>query len=308
MEGFLLIFLSIVLEAIPFVMIGALISSLIHLFISEETITRIMPKNKFLGLIAAGIMGFVFPVCECAIVPIVKRLIKKGVPVDVAITFMLAVPIVNPVVLASTYYAFGNNPNMMILRGAGGLLGAVLIGWIVGRVVKGEEVMKDAPKKAVTKKTARARSLKRPAKEKKRQGLWETTQSIIIHTSRELYSVGRFLIAGAFLSAIMQNFVPREWILSVGNNEISSILVMMFMAFVLSLCSEADAFIARTFASQFTTGSILAFLIMGPMIDIKNTLMLSSGFKTKFIIKLVTIIGIVCFVIAIGVNALGVTL
>lgn len=308
MEGFLLIFLSIVLEAIPFVMIGALISSLIHLFVSEQTITRIMPKNKFLGLIAAGIMGFIFPVCECAIVPIVKRLINKGVPVDVAMTFMLAVPIVNPVVLASTYYAFGNNPNMMILRGVGGLFGAILIGWIVGRVVRSDEVMKDTGKKIITKKTSRTRSLKRPLKEKERKSLWGNIQNIILHTSRELYSVGRFLIAGAFLSAMMQNFVPREWILSVGNNEISSILVMMFMAFVLSLCSEADAFIARTFASQFTTGSILAFLIMGPMIDIKNTLMLSSGFKTKFIIKLVTIIGIVCFAIAIGINVLGVNL
>lgn len=318
MEGFLLIFLSIILEAIPFVMIGALISSLIHLFVSEETIARIIPKNKFLGLVAGSLMGIVFPVCECAIVPIVKRLIKKGVPIDIAITFMLAVPIVNPVVLASTYYAFGNDMKMMALRGIGGLIGAILVGVVVGKYMSSQDVLKDEVKKVKVKKMHKhdtgcgcgcqsaKRSLKRPTKKKEKQGIWSLAQGIILHTSRELYSVGRFLIAGAFLSAMMQAYVPREMILSIGNNEVSSILVMMAMAFILSLCSEADAFIARTFVSQFTTGSIVAFLILGPMIDIKNTLMLSSGFKTKFIIKLILTISMICFVIAMGINLLGV--
>ncbi|MEG0353932.1 MAG: permease [Cellulosilyticaceae bacterium] len=316
MEGFLLIFLSIVLEAIPFVMIGALISSLIHLFVSEETIARIIPKNKFLGLVAGSLMGIVFPVCECAIVPIVKRLIKKGVPIDIAITFMLAVPIVNPVVLASTYYAFGNDINMMALRGIGGLIGAILVGVVVGKYMGSPDVLKDEVKKVKVKKMHKhdtgcgcqstKRSLKRPIKKKEKQGIWRSVKGIMLHTSRELYSVGRFLIAGAFLSAMMQTFVPREMILSIGNNEVSSILVMMAMAFILSLCSEADAFIARTFVSQFTTGSIVAFLVLGPMIDIKNTLMLSSGFKTKFIMKLILTISIICFVMAMGINLLGV--
>lgn len=309
MEGFLLIFLSIILEAIPFVMIGALISSLIHLFVSEETIAKIIPKNKFLGLVAGSLMGVVFPICECAIVPIVKRLIKKGVPVDIAMTFMLAVPIVNPVVLASTYYAFGNQGNMMLIRGIGGLVGAIIIGAIVGKFVNSEDVLKEELKKTTVKRTRNSKSIKRPNKKiEEKKNPFTMLQGIVLHTSRELYSVGRFLIAGAFLSAIMQNFVPREWILSIGGNGVSSILVMMLMGFVLSLCSEADAFIARTFASQFTTGSIAAFLILGPMIDIKNTLMLTSGFKTKFIVKLIGVIGIVCFIIAMGINLLGVSM
>lgn len=322
MESFLLIFISVILEAIPFVMIGALISSLIHLFISEQTIAKIIPKNKGLGLVAASLMGFVFPVCECAIVPIVKRLIKKGVPIDIAITFMLAVPIVNPVVLASTYYAFDNSMKMMVLRGGCGLLGAIVIGALMGRYTQSEELLKEEVKKAKAKRihrhssgcscgcehttTREHKALKRPAKATHKKGILTSLQEIMIHTSRELYSVGRFLIAGAFLSAIMQTYVPREWILSIGENEITSILVMMVMAFVLSLCSEADAFIARTFMGQFTSGSLIAFLVLGPMIDIKNTLMLSSGFKTKFVARLVVIISIVCFAIALGINGLGV--
>lgn len=318
MEGFLLIFLSIILEAIPFVMIGALISSLIHLFVSEETIARIIPKSKILGLVAGSLMGIVFPVCECAIVPIVKRLIKKGVPIDIAITFMLAVPIVNPVVLASTYYAFGNDMNMLMLRGVGGLVGAIAVGALVGRYAGSQDVLKDEIKKVKVKRVHKhdigcacgcqsaKRSLKRPNKRQEKQGFWSSLQGIMLHTSRELYSVGRFLIAGAFLSAMMQTFVPRDMILSIGNNDISSILVMMAMAFILSLCSEADAFIARTFAAEFTTGSIVAFLVLGPMIDIKNTLMLSSGFKTKFIMKLIITISLICFVMAMGINLLGV--
>lgn len=320
MEGFLIIFLSVILEAIPFVMIGALISSLIHLFVSEETIAKVIPKNKFLGLVAGSLMGIVFPVCECAIVPIVKRLIKKGVPLDIAITFMLAVPIVNPVVLASTYYAFGNNWNMMLLRGIGGLVGAISVGALVGAYANSKEVLKEEIKTVKVKRShkpelgsgrgsqisQKKKSLKRSNRKQQHQGVFSALKSITLHTSRELYSVGRFLIAGAFLSAMMQTLVPREMILSIGNNDISSVLVMMAMAFILSLCSEADAFIARTFVAQFTTGSIVSFLILGPMIDIKNTLMLSSGFKTKFIMKLIATVSIICFVIAMVINLVGV--
>jgi len=121
---------------------------------------------------------------------------------------------------------------------------------------------------------------------------------VLSHTNSELYDVGRFLIAGAFISAVMQVFVPRTVLMSIGNSPLSSILLMMVMAFVLSLCSEADAFIASTFRYQFASSSLLAFLIFGPMIDIKNTLMLAGAFKSKFVIRLVGTIAIVCFGLA----------
>ncbi len=98
-NDFASIFLSIIFEGIPFILIGALASSIIQIFVSEETIARIIPKNKFVGVFIASLVGLVFPVCECAIVPITRRLLKKGVPLSIAITFMLSVPIMNPVVL-----------------------------------------------------------------------------------------------------------------------------------------------------------------------------------------------------------------
>ncbi|SKC81189.1 permease [Maledivibacter halophilus] len=132
LEGFAIVFLSIILEAIPFVMIGAFISSIIQIFVSEKTIAKIILKSRFVGLVIASLMGLIFPVCECAIVPIMRRLLKKGVPLYIAVTFMLAVPIVNPVVLASTYYAFSGEVYMVFLRGLLGFVSAILIGHIVG--------------------------------------------------------------------------------------------------------------------------------------------------------------------------------
>ncbi|MBI4844994.1 MAG: permease [Candidatus Omnitrophica bacterium] len=126
--------------------------------------------------------------------------------------------------------------------------------------------------------------------------------AVIEHTSREFYDVGRFLILGALLSSFMQVFIPRARLISIGQGEFSSVAVMMLLAFVLSLCSEADAFIARTFLGQFTVSSIVAFLVYGPMIDIKNLLMLSGAFRPKFIFKLVSLITLTGFAAAISVH------
>ncbi|MCJ7690196.1 MAG: permease, partial [Clostridiaceae bacterium] len=131
-NDFATIFLSIIIEGIPFILIGALASSIIQMFVSEETIARIIPKNKFLGVFIASLVGLVFPVCECAIVPISRRLIKKGVPLSIAVTFMLSVPIMNPVVLLSTHYAFMGMSYMVIARAMFGMIGAITIGIIIG--------------------------------------------------------------------------------------------------------------------------------------------------------------------------------
>ncbi len=302
LEGFTIVFLSIIFEAIPFVMIGAFVSSIIQIFVSEQFIAKIIPKSRFIGLIAASLMGFIFPVCECAIVPIMRRLIKKGVPLHIAVTFMLAVPIVNPVVLASTYYAFSGQAYMVFLRGILGLIGAIIIGHLIGKIQN-----KKTPLKHETNHEHHSCSCgyHYHSQQSNRRDIVSKIINIIQHTSSELYNVGKFLIIGALLSALMQTFISRSYILSIGHGIVSSSIVMMILAFVLSLCSEADAFIARTFVGQFTTGSIVGFLIFGSMIDIKNTLMLSGSFKLKFVIKLIATISIVCFIITMMVNIVG---
>jgi len=331
LDNFTVILISILLEAIPFVLLGALVSSLIQTFISEEIIARFIPKSRILGLIAASLMGFIFPVCECAIVPIMRRLMKKGVPIHIAITFMLAVPIANPIVLLSTYYAFSGDFYIVFLRGFLGILGAITIGHFAGRIAGGVSPLKDeseavscqcgfeheyehehihAPEVvqivdfgSVTRQLTE--SIIQPVKKNRFIKSKETFHQVIAHTSHEFYDVGKFLIIGATLSALMQTVVPRESILTIGQGSVGSVLVMMTMAFVLSLCSEADAFIARTFMSQFTTGSIIGFMIFGPMLDIKNTMMLSGVMKPKFLVKLILVIIVVCFTFAMLVNLVG---
>lgn len=287
-QNFSVIFISIVLEAMPFIMMGAFISALIQVFITENTIARFLPKNKFLGVFAAALSGLIFPVCECAVIPIARRLIKKGVPINMAVAFMLAVPIVNPIVLLSTYYAFHAKPYMVLIRGGFGLLIAVSIGIIVD-MLQG----KTSPLKSSFVEGGSLCSCGYDHTYKKQQSKF---MEIIHHTNSELYDIGKFLILGAFISAFFQTVISREQVLVVGQHPIYSIAAMMLFAFLISLCSEADAFIASTFVGQFTYGGITAFMLLGPMIDIKNTLMLTASFKKSFIIKLVFLIFTMCFV------------
>ncbi len=293
MRSFTLILWSILLEALPFVLLGTVISSLIQVFVSEEMILKILPKNGFMRLVFASLLGLVFPVCECAIIPITRGLIKKGMPTGAAVAFMLATPIVNPVVLFSTYNAFLVMPQMVLYRAVGGLLGAIIIGALVSR--KGGEVLV----KAKTQETCCHEHCSHVGSDKKRSK-GEVLKEILQHTSEELKSVGMYLIFGAMIASAMQIFVTGEVIAGLGGGRIASIVVMMLLAFVLSLCSEADAFVASTFMFRFSGASVLAFLITGPMIDIKNTLMLFGSFKKRFAIRLIITILIVCFTLALA--------
>lgn len=317
-EGFSTIFLSIILEAIPFIIIGAFVSTIIQIFVSPEFISRIIPKKRFIGLLAASLLGLVFPVCECAIVPIMRRLIKKGVPVHIAVTFMVAVPIVNPVVLASTAYAFPGASHMVLLRGFLGMGAAILIGHIVGVLQGGNDPMRanhdhnacgcghsHHHDEVCCDEHEHGHEHEHSHQHRENAGILGKIAEVIEHTSMELYDVGKFLIFGSFLAALMQTFISRRFILSIGQNSISSVVVMMLLAFVLSLCSEADAFVARTFLGQFTNGSIVGFLIYGPMIDIKNTIMLSGSFKVSFVVRLILVITVICFAAAMMVNFIG---
>jgi uncharacterized protein len=286
-QNFSVIFISIILEALPFVIIGVLISAFIQVFISENTIARLLPKNKFLGIIIASLCGFIFPICECAVIPIGRRLIKKGVPINMAVAFMLSVPIVNPIVLLSTYYAFHGRPYMVIIRGVGGFIIAITIGTIMGFIEENKSCLK--PSYIEYENICNCGYNHNFKKQNSK------FMEILYHTNTELYDIVKFLIFGAFISAAFQAVIARDQILQLGQNSVISIIVMLLFAFLISLCSEADAFIGSTFIGQFSMGSIIAFLLLGPMIDIKNTLMLSYSFKKGFIVKLLILIFIFCF-------------
>ncbi|MDN4073805.1 permease [Fictibacillus terranigra] len=273
------IFISILIEALPFVVLGVFMAGMIQIFVSEELVARVMPKNPILAVLFASFLGALFPACECGIVPIVRRLVSKGVPIYAGIAFMLTGPIINPVVLFSTYVAFGSNWTMPLYRAGGALAVSVVVGLILAFFYKGDGLKITA---------GHHHSLKKLTVKQK---IGETLN----HAVEEFFSMGKYLVVGSLIAAAVQTYVKTSTLLAIGQGQASSSLVMMGLAFVLSLCSEADAFIASSFRSTFSTGSIVAFLVFGPMLDMKNLLMMLGTFKTKLVLIIVTSLSVVVF-------------
>ncbi|MBB6452364.1 hypothetical protein HNQ94_000809 [Salirhabdus euzebyi] len=276
------IFLSILIEAVPFVLIGVLIAGFIQIFITEEHIQKWIPKNKFLAVTMSCVVGAAFPACECGIVPIVRRLIAKGVPIYAGIGFLLTGPLINPIVIFSTYMAFGNDFKIAAMRMILGFAIAMIIALIISLFVKGNQLKPSALH-------ANANTNKEHHKQKFSQKIW----GMLTHSVDEFFDMVKYLIIGAFLAAAVQVYVSSETLLGIGTGVVSSTLVMMGLAYVLSLCSEADAFIGASFRNLFPTTAIMGFLIYGPMIDLKNTFMMLSVFKARFVFFFVALVTIV---------------
>lgn len=272
------IFISILIEAIPFILIGVILSGIIQMFVSEEMIARIMPKNRFLAVLFGALAGVLFPACECGIIPITRRLLLKGVPLHAGVAFMLTAPIINPIVLFSTYIAFGNRWSVVFYRGGLALAVSLIIGVILSYQFKDNQLLKPDE----------------PGHHHHYHGtLLQKLGGTLRHAIDEFFSVGKYLIIGAFIAAAMQTYVKTSTLLAIGQNDVSSSLVMMGLAFVLSLCSEVDAFIASSFSSTFSLGSLIAFLVFGAMVDIKNLLMMLAAFKKRFVFLLITYIVVI---------------
>lgn len=325
LQSFATIFLSIVLEAMPFVMLGVFVSSLIQFFVTEEMLARALPKRTGSGLLMASVLGFVFPICECCSVPVMRRLVRKGVPLHVGITFMMAAPIVNPVVLLSTYYAFGGNVAAAAVRAVLGMVGAMVVGLAATKCFSAQEALlpetasSDGCSCGCGHDRGEVASSCRHEHEHEhghahdaacssggastlpRRAL-SLARGVLEHTGAELFSVGRFLVLGAFISSLAQTAFAKDLLTGIGQHQVVSVVAMMLLAFVLSLCSEADAFIARTFVGQFSPGAVMAFILLGPMIDIKNVLMLQEGFRKRFVLFLTVAAFAVCFVFCVAIN------
>ncbi len=276
------IFISIIVEAIPFVLIGVLIAGIIQIFITEDHIRRWMPKNRVLMILMTCVIGALFPACECGIVPIVRRLVSKGVPIFAGVAFLLTGPIINPIVILSTYMAFGNDLKIAMLRMLLGFVVAFIVALIISLFYKDSQLKREHGKihqNTVAKKAPLLRRFKQ----------------MLEHSVDEFFDMGKYLIIGAFLAAFVQTYVSSSVLLELGSGVISSTLVMMGLAFLLSLCSEADAFIASSFRNIFSTTSLLGFLVYGPMLDLKNMLMMMGVFRFKFVLVLMALITIVVF-------------
>ncbi|MBO0991542.1 permease [Bacillus sp. SD088] len=282
------IFLSIVLEALPFVLIGVFVSALIQTFLSEEMVQRLIPKNPLLAILPAVLVSAVFPVCECAIIPVVRRLMKKGMPLHVGVIFIVGAPILNPIVFASTYYAFQTTPSIAYARMILAFVLAMIIGLVTYLFFRNRNQLKWTRNELVDKLT------------ESRGVQTNKLKSTFYHASDEFFDMGKYLIIGALIASLFQTYLDREVLIQLGTNDVSSPLVMMGLGFILSLCSEADAFVASSFSHTFSTGSLLAFLLYGPMLDLKNTIMLFAYFRARFVIGFMIIVTISVYLIILG--------
>lgn len=272
-------FLGIFIEAVAFLLLGALLSGIIGVFVSNDTLARLMPRNPVLAIIAGSMLGFLFPVCECGVIPVTKRLYQKGLPVSAGIAFLLAAPVMNPIVFASTYAAFGWGPV---------LIGRYVITWIMAVTIGLLFTLQTHPQRIV-----RADAMAAIAGgsteasvgngKQERVALIPGLRQALKLASDDFFEMGRFLIIGALLAALMQTFVTQEALKALATNPVNSVLVMAALAFILSVCSTVDAFLALAFARAFPTGSILTFLTFGPMVDIKSAMMYMGVFKRRIV-------------------------
>jgi uncharacterized membrane protein YraQ (UPF0718 family) len=276
-------FLGIFIEAVPFLLLGSLASGLIEAFISREDVLRWIPRNRVMATFVGAFMGFAFPVCECGVVPVVRRLYKKGLPLSVGVTFLLGAPFMNPIVIMSTYIAFWQiAPAIVIGRFILTAIVAVSVGLIFAFAARPQDILRPSTLLPVMGGSAEA-VLVKPARKSLRVGGMEALRV----ASDEFFEMGRYLIIGSVLAATMQTVFSQDALLSVGKGPVVSVLVMLALAFILSICSTVDAFLALAFFGTFTTGSLLAFLTFGPMVDIKSMLMFLGVFKRRTVAYLI---------------------
>ena len=315
MRDIAIYFTTIMLEAIPFLLLGALISAIIEEFVSEERISKMIPKNRVLGSLVGIFLGLFIPACDCAVIPIAMRLKKKKVPTNVIVSFMLASPIISPVVLLSTFFAFGETekmllfgfemPKLFVYRTIFGVVVALVVGIILDIICKDavlkEEIYEhhhhhhDHEHIHTCNHHHEGCSCSNHEKE---TGLIGRVKNIINIMYGDFMGIISYMAVGALLAATMQILLPISNIGGIVQNKYISTFIMMLLAFALSLCSTSDAFIARTFMNSLSKNSILAFILLGPMIDIKNTILLNKSFNKKFVIVLVASIFITVYLIS----------
>ncbi len=327
------LFLSLIVEAFPFLLMGVILSSLLLLFIDEAKLIYFLPKNPVLGALMGSLVGFLFPVCECGNVPVARRLLLQRVPISVAIGFLLAAPTINPIVIWSTWIAFRDQPEMVGLRVLFSLIVAVSISCIFSvqkdvKVILQPTLAKQLSYSRQDFKRSRQRQKQQPSllqsgtfllnasgqplaleaipsSSSQGQGLkglrW---QAFLNNLTQELRELGGILILGSAIAASIQVFTPRELILGLGQSPVSSIFVMMLLGALISICSTVDAFFALSFSATFTTSSLLAFLVFGPMIDLKSIGLLLSVFKPRIIFYLFALSAQLIFLLTLGYNYL----
>jgi uncharacterized protein len=278
-ETFVLVFTSIVVEAVPFILLGAVVSAAIEVYVPEGAFERMSRLPVAVQLPACALGGFAFPVCECGSVPVARRLMSRGLHPSAGIAFMLAAPILNPVVLASTAVAYGGRGislQMVTARAGLGLIVAVAAGWALGGRT-GAGLLRHGIREYDGHQHQSGEDMPR-----------DRVRRFIEHTGLDFFFMARFLVAGAALAAALQTLIPQSIVSGVARTPVVGSLALMGLAFLLSLCSEADAFVAVSLV-QFSLSAQLAFLVFGPVLDTKLSFLYGATFRDRFVLRLTAV-------------------
>jgi uncharacterized membrane protein YraQ (UPF0718 family) len=271
------VFVAVCVQALPFLVLGVLVSGAIAAFVPAGALRRVLPRREGAAVGVAGLAGVALPGCECASVPVARRLIGQGVAPAAALTFLLAAPAVNPVVLVATAVAFPGEPGMVLARLLGSLATAMVMGWLWARWGKLDWILERA-----------RRRLPDPTPGERWKVFAETARA-------DLVDAGGFLVLGALISAAMGVLVPNEWFGVLGEQLVLGVLVMAVLAVVLALCSEADAFVAASLAPLPLLPK-LVFLVVGPAVDVKLFALQAGTFGRSFALRFAP----ATFVVAVG--------
>lgn len=278
---------SVLIESLPFVMLGVLLSIVVQVWVPPGAIERWMPRTPWLRRAVLSLFGVVIPVCECGNVPFARGLLMRGFSVPETLTFLIAAPIVNPIVILTTHQAFGFDDGILIARVVGGFVIANLIGWLYSRHPSPDALLtdrfRDTCELVVHEPGSRVRR--------------SLAQFVI-----ELRAVMPALVIGSGVAGAVQVLVPRDALLAIGSDPALSIVAMMALAMVVSICSNVDSFFALSFASTFTPGSIVAFLLVGPLVDVKMLALLRTTFTTRTLAGMVVVVLLAAFAMGTVVN------
>ncbi|MGI5215306.1 permease [Plantactinospora sp. CA-290183] len=275
------VFVSVMVQAVPFLVFGVLLSAVIAVFVPRSFWARALPRHPALAVPVASAAGVVLPGCECGSVPIAGSLIRRGVTPAAALAFLLAAPAINPIVLASTAVAFPDNPEMVVGRAVASLIVAMIMGWLWLRLGRADWI----------------RLPRRPELDdlSKGRAFWAAVRHDVVHA-------GGFLVLGAMAAACINVLIPERWLQTLADNPVLSVLALAVLAVLLSICSEADAFVAASL-SQFSLSSRLAFLVVGPMVDLKLISMQTGVFGRRFAARFAPTTFVVAVGVAVGVGA-----
>lgn len=273
LQDFITISLSIFIEAFPFLVLGSLLASMVNTYVPLHTFEKLLPRRGWLRRGVISMLGFLFPVCECGNVPLSRALMIQGLKPSEAVTFLLSAPVINPVTIWSTWAAFSYDGSIVASRIAATLLIANIIGYVISLKKNEHEFLTDKFQAVCNAKPTQ-----------KQKGDKYMISKLSSNFTHEAFTMLRMLAFGALIAGSIQTFIPRDLLVSIGSNVLLSIISMLLLAFVVSICANVDAFFALSFANTFTAGSIVSFLVFGPMIDIKMLVLLKTTFKNQLLV------------------------